>query len=107
MDSSCLFCLDIIKENPTQNPVGCSCKIHAHQSCFQNWFTQKERMECPICHTVAVPTPFHHDQVHVVFVERPTETRPNRTSEKAIAMCCCILLGWAIGLTVIELAVSS
>jgi hypothetical protein len=26
-----------------------------------------------------------------------------RNQEKAIAMCCCVLFGWSIGLTILEL----
>lgn len=100
MDESCIFCLDPLKQNPTSNPFGCSCKILAHESCLHAWFHQKQNIECPICHTVRTENPV------VVYVEVPMEQEERRSfrrNEKAIAACCCILIGWAISLTIIDL----
>lgn len=105
MSGSCIFCLEDIQEGAIQNPIGCSCKILAHESCFTLWFQQKQSLECPICHTVSVPTPFHHENLHVVFVReerRDSQERQYRSNQKAMAMCCCLLLGWSIGLTILE-----
>lgn len=105
MKSTCLFCLEDIEGTPAANPIGCRCKILAHESCFTLWFQQKQSLECPICHTVSVPTPFHHENLHVVFIReerRDNEEAHYRTNQKAIAMCCCLLLGWTIGLTILE-----
>jgi E3 ubiquitin-protein ligase DOA10 len=109
MQQTCLFCLDPIKEN-TLNPIGCQCTIYAHQSCFHLWFQQKQQLECPICHTIAIPNPLSYENVRVVYVESPEQRtmerniqRRFRNQEKAIAMCCCVLFGWSIGLTILEL----
>lgn len=105
MEPICLFCLESIKENSTQNPIGCQCVIRAHASCFRTWFHQKQQLECPICHTVSIPNPVVYDNIHIVYVQsgesRNTERRM-RKHERAMAMCCCILLGWSIGLTILE-----
>lgn len=105
MNKVCLFCLEDIEGSPLGNPIGCQCKIQVHDACFQTWFQQKQSLECPICHTVSVPTPFHHENVHVVFVReerRDSQERQRRSNQKAIAMCCCLLLGWSVGLTILE-----
>jgi hypothetical protein len=107
MESICLFCLDPIKENRTPNPIGCQCSIHAHQACFQTWFHQKQQLECPICHTVSIPNPVVHENIHIVYVQssEPRDFQQRvRNHEKAIGMCCCILLGWSIGLAILEVA---
>jgi len=105
MTPICLFCLEDIHENPKPNPIGCSCTIQAHESCFHAWFQQKQSLECPICHTVSIPTQFHHENLHVVFVERrgdPESRQRSRRHEKAVTLCCCLLLGWTLGLTIFE-----
>jgi hypothetical protein len=100
MEESCMVCLDPLKENPTSNPFGCSCKILAHEACLRSWFHQKQKLECPICHTVITQNPV------VIYIQPPRqeeeERRVYRRNEKAIAMCCCILLGWAISLSILE-----
>ncbi len=105
MEQTCLFCLDPIKGN-TLNPIGCQCTIYAHESCFHTWFQQKQQLECPICHTISMPNLISPENIHVVYVEAPQNTniqRNFRNQEKAIALCCCVLLGWSIGLTILEL----
>ena len=105
MEATCLFCLDPIKENNTRNPIGCQCAVHAHESCIHAWFQQKQQIECPICHTVSIPNPVSYENIQIVYIERPEvqETRRYfRANEKAIALCCCVLLGWSIGLTIVE-----
>jgi hypothetical protein len=105
MSTFCLFCLEEIQGTPTPNPIGCPCKIQAHESCFHAWFQQKQSIECPICHTVSIPTPFQYENLHIVFVERrgdPEARRRVRNNKKAVAVCCCLLLGWTVGLTILE-----
>lgn len=104
MNLVCLFCLEEIQGNPTSNPIGCRCKIQAHESCFHHWFEQKQSYECPICHTVSVPTPIHHENIRIVVIERQQarEERNNRTNQKAVAVCCCLLIGWSVGLTILD-----
>jgi hypothetical protein len=105
MEHNCLFCLEPVKESTTLNPIGCQCAIHAHEACFHTWFQQKQQLECPICHTVSIPNPVPFDNIHIVYVQAPQERdmqRRVRNHEKAVAMCCCILLGWSIGLGILE-----
>lgn len=106
MEQSCLFCLEQIKENVMMNPIGCQCKLHAHPQCFEQWFAQKQQMECPICHTVSIPNRMVMDTVHVVYIQTPQDRprfNPMVGHEKAAAFCCCLLLGWSLGITILNL----
>jgi hypothetical protein len=108
MEKPCLFCLESIKENPAPNPIGCQCKIQAHEKCFHVWFEEKQQMECPICHTVSVPNHIVNETIHVVYMntyrERQREEGERyRRNEKCMGLCCFVLLGWTIGLTILEL----
>lgn len=106
MEPSCLFCLEQIKENVPINPIGCPCKIQAHKQCFEQWFAEKNQIECPICHTVSVPNRIALDTIHVVYIQQPqVDTHYNAMAghEKAAAFCCCLLLGWAVGITILNL----
>ena len=107
MQPSCLFCLEPVEKNGLGNPIGCSCTIQAHAACFDQWFHQKQQLECPICHTVSIPNAVAVENIRIVFVdatrERQTEQTRFRGHEKAAAFCCCLLLGWSIGLTIIDL----
>lgn len=107
MNSSCLFCLEPIEKDGIQNPIGCPCKVTAHQPCFRQWIQQKNQKECPICHTVSVPNQSSYENIHIVYVNTSSETRrrdTSRSNEKAAAFCCCLLIGWAVGITVLNLA---
>jgi len=109
MEPSCLFCLDPVKQDSLQNPIGCHCKIVAHTQCFNSWYQQKQQLECPICHTISIPNPAAIDTVRIVFIDttrRAAAERRFRGNEKAVTFCCCLLLGWAVGLSIIE-AISS
>ena len=108
MNPACLFCLEPIEKNTVGNPIGCACKVSAHTTCFEQWFQQKHQMECPICHTISIPNQIAMDNIRVVFIDA-TNTRPIernsifRGHEKAATFCCCLLMGWAIGLTILDL----
>lgn len=106
MESSCLFCLEAIHEAFPPNPIGCPCKIQAHKQCFDAWFVQKNQMECPICHTIAIPNQIQNNTIHVVYVDT-THIQPRRRDEnqqkKAAVFCCLLLMGWSIGMTVVDL----
>lgn len=96
-----MFCLDPVKQQAQRlNPTGCACMIQAHESCLHAWYHQKQQIECPICHTVANPNPI------VIYVQQPVveqqAERVYRRNEKAIAVCCCMLIFWAISLTILE-----
>ena len=106
MQPSCLFCLETVEKDKLSNPIGCQCQILAHRSCFEQWFTQKNQMECPICHTIAVPNPVTIDDIHIVYIDTTNvieRQRRYRGHEKAVAFCCCLLMGWALGLTILDL----
>lgn len=107
MQPSCLFCLETVEKNLIPNPIGCACRISAHSACFEQWFSQKQQMECPICHTVSIPNAVAVDNIRIVFIdttrEREMHERRFRGHEKAVAACCCLLMGWAIGITIIDL----
>ncbi len=106
MEPSCLFCLEPISEKLTLNPIGCPCKILAHKQCFEHWFVQKNQMECPICHTVSVPNGVMLDNIHVVYVNttrmQELERQDAKRHDACIGFCCCILLVWAISMTIMN-----
>lgn len=110
MEPSCLFCLEPVKVEEIRNPIGCRCKISAHKACFEQWFVQKNHMECPICHTISFPHRLTNPDVHVVYINS-TQANESTTRRKqhhqAAVYCCCMLLGWAIGISVIEGILSS
>ncbi len=106
MQPSCLFCLETIEKEKFENPIGCRCNIAAHRSCFEQWFIQKQQMECPICHTTAIPNPIVNNDIHVVYIDTTNvmeHQREYRRHEKSAAFCCCLLLGWGLGLTILDL----
>jgi hypothetical protein len=108
MESCCLFCLEPIREAFPPNPIGCPCKLQAHKHCFDAWFLQKNQMECPICHTVATPNQVLNS-IHIVYVDT-TSARPRREQnqhKKAAVFCCLLLMGWSIGMTIVDLIVRS
>jgi hypothetical protein len=107
MKPCCLFCLEPIETSSIQNPIGCACRVTAHQPCFDQWIQRKNQMECPICHTVSIPNRSSHEAIHIVYVNSSAENlrqERSRGHDKAAAFCCCLLLGWAIGITVLDLA---
>lgn len=102
----CLFCLESVKNESVPNPVGCRCRLIAHESCFKQWFDQKQQLECPICHTVSVPNRVAYENIHIVYIDTTSVQAQRRRlngNEKAVAFCCCLLFGWAVGLTILEL----
>ena len=105
MNQSCLFCLEAVEKEGQENPIGCHCKIIAHTGCFKQWFEQKQQMECPICHSVSVPNRITLDNIHVVYINmaEPRRNRLMNGHEKAVGFCCCLLMGWAVGLTILDL----
>jgi hypothetical protein len=110
MQPSCLFCLEPVQKDKLTNPIGCHCQIIAHRSCFEQWFQQKQQMECPICHTVSIPNQVAVDNIRIVFIDTSnTEARQRRFRghEKAVAFCCCLLMGWGIGLTILDIVYQS
>ncbi len=113
MQPSCLFCLEAVKTPELQNPIGCRCKLVAHSSCFDQWFAQKNQMECPICHTVSIPSPVAYENIQIVYVETTRAVRQEqqerrfRGHEKAVAFCCCLLMGWGIGFTILDIVFQS
>ncbi len=101
----CLFCLETVEKQAIPNPVGCRCNIVAHQACFETWFEQKHQMECPICHTVAIPNPMAVENIRIVYVDMTREQDYHiryRHHEKAVAFCCCLLIGWGVGISIIN-----
>jgi hypothetical protein len=110
MESTCLVCLEPIKENPAPNPIGCSCKILLHPACFQQWFDQKQQLECPLCHTIALPTILAHN-IHIVYVNTTeTENAINQNRQRQqqkrdvyLGICCCGLLFWTLLLVILEI----
>lgn len=104
MEPTCLFCLEPIKDNLVQNPIGCSCKILVHPQCFQQWCHQKQQLECPVCHTVVQTNP------HIVYVIAPAPEVPSdfmntiRRHDKCLGFCCCGLLLWFVALSILSYA---
>ena len=106
MQESCLVCLEELKGETIVNPIGCSCKFNVHTQCFERWFQQKNQMECPICHSVSIPNRVALENIHIVYVNTTAIDRTDRrekTHGTAVGFCCCLLIGWAIGFTVIDL----
>jgi hypothetical protein len=108
----CLFCLETIKDGEAiANPIGCQCQLSTHQRCLRAWFDQKHQMECPICHIVSTPSPFQFSDdyriIQIIHVDSSPAVRERQhiyRHDKAMAFCCCLLLGWAVGLTILEYA---
>ena len=108
MEPSCLFCLESTNKETIPNPIGCACGINAHKECLESWFRQKQQMECPICHRVVVPNRSMLDNVHIVYIHQPVveDTSMRRiweTNQKAAAFCCCLVIGWTLGLSILEI----
>lgn len=106
MEQPCLFCFESVEEkDKMNNPIGCLCKIAAHKLCFDQWFQQKQQMECPICHCISIPNPINLETIRVVYIDttsmREREDIYSR-NQKAVGFCCCFLLGWAIGLSILN-----
>ncbi len=102
-EQSCLFCLEIVKPSEkNQNIVGCQCQLVSHGSCLEEWFQQKNQIECPICHAISIPNPISTPQreVIIIHVNRPQEEdyigRFQR-HDKCIGLCCVMILMWWIG----------
>lgn len=105
MEPLCLFCLDPVKQDALQNPIGCHCTIVSHTKCFDVWFQQKQQMECPICHTVSLPSDVQVENIRIVFIDtthRERIERHHRMNKKAAAFCCCLLLGFGIGFSILD-----
>ena len=106
MEPTCLFCLDPIKDNPAQNPIGCSCKIFLHPECLQQWWNQKQQIECPVCHTIAIlnrqPEPQENLQIVYLPMNEETPQRIRRSQEKCIGFCCLGLLLWSLSLVILN-----
>ena len=110
MNSPCLFCLEVVGKDTLANPIGCHCKLYAHTSCFEQWFQEKNQMECPICHTISIPNQIAIDNIRVVFVDTTNATLQIRRNTlfskqgKIAAVCCCLFLfiGWSLGSTILS-----
>jgi hypothetical protein len=107
----CLFCLEPVRENHTVNPPGCSCKIVAHEACIHTWYSQKQSLECPICHTVVIENPIPlfeiNEAINQVIQERRInqaiqERRINQANQKVVAGCCFIIMAWVTSLSILE-----
>lgn len=100
MDQPCLICFEAVKDEMNENPVGCPCRLFAHRACLDEWFTQKQQLECPICHTVFLPNPLQA-QLQMIYVtvsevarhQREQQRRRNR--DQWIMLGCCVVLGGA------------
>lgn len=101
-----MFCLDSIKSNEfALNPIGCQCQFKSHGSCLQTWFEQKNQYECPICHTISVPSPVQ-PVYQIVYVERDPprpEGRITESQQRCVAACCLGWILWSIFLSLFEL----
>jgi hypothetical protein len=105
---TCLFCLEPVKTESAPNPIGCQCRIITHKDCFKQWFDLKQHLECPICHTISVPNRVAYDNIHIVYIDTTQYERAEQASiwskhQKAAAVCCCLLFGWSVGFTILEL----
>jgi hypothetical protein len=102
-----MFCLEPLKQNEQViNPIGCQCDFKSHGPCLQLWFEQKQQYECPICHTVCVSNPVQQAQHVIVYVNREqpriSENQITHAQQKCIGMCCLILIGWALSMTILD-----
>jgi hypothetical protein len=62
-------------------------------------------MECPICHTVSVPNHSTQENVHVIYINTTELNRQRQDNQhkKAAAFCCFLVMGWTIGMMVLDL----
>ena len=112
MAETCMFCLDEVKSTEVAfNPIGCQCEFKSHGPCLQSWFEQKGQYECPICHTVSIPSPVQQPPiqqvpVQVIYVQNPTPTIDlqerciTRGQERCLSACCLGFLFWSVFVTV-------
>jgi hypothetical protein len=98
MEDSCLFCLEPVRENHTVNPSGCSCKIVAHEACIHAWYSQKQSLECPICHTVVIQNPIPVFEINQALEER----RVYQVNQIIAAGCCFLVMAWFTSLSILE-----
>ena len=115
MEQSCLFCLEVIKEPPLLNPVGCKCKIQSHRSCIEKWFQEKQQLECPICHKspadnvsiqIHVPTQAMLQTVQVNYfdiVRVSIQENRFRNHDKMIGYCACFCLLWGVAFAIVDI----
>jgi hypothetical protein len=65
-------------------------------------------MECPICHTVSFPHRITSTDIHVVYINMTETERIQRrwkANEKAAAVCLCMVIGWGVGLGILQAVV--
>jgi hypothetical protein len=101
-----MFCLEPVKSTElSPNPIGCSCQFKFHGTCLQEWFEQKHQYECPICHTISVPNPTQHQVVQIVYVQETPRYNSlvDQRHQKCMAVCCVMLIGWTVILTILDL----
>lgn len=108
MEQSCLFCLEVIKEPPLSNPVGCECKIQTHTTCIEKWFQEKQQLECPICHkspadNMIISMPIQNMLQTVQMTHVDLREARNRKHTRIIGLCACLSLGWGLGFLIIDI----
>ncbi len=108
-----MFCLEPIKSTELAfNPIGCHCVFKSHGTCLQAWFQQKQQLECPICHTVSMPSPVQPVALpayQIVYVQEPPQEmnrfRITRGQQKCAGYCCIGFLLWWVALSIFEFAI--
>lgn len=108
VETSCLFCLEELKEfEGSTNGLRCGCEVHCHSSCLQAWFQQKNQIECPICHRVNIVNPIQSREFVILRIQNPEREERYRhiqSHEKCIGFCCLTIVFWWLGAVILEYA---
>ena len=63
-------------------------------------------MECPICHTISFPYRIPDPETYVVYINmtqaNANQDRARKVKEQVAIVFCCTMMGWAIGLGIMQ-----
>lgn len=91
-EEPCIICLNE-KNSYQMRGLDCDCKYYIHQSCHIEYTNNKQKIECPICHTVSMDNPFLPQRIVHVKREDPQDS----TCVKCcVGSCFCYFVAVAI-----------
>ena len=89
----CIICL--CEENTYQmRGIDCECKYYIHQKCHIEYTNSKQKIECPICHTITINNPFLNGHEVYVLKGEFVEVGESSCVKGCIGGFCCCLLVW-------------
>ncbi len=94
-DDPCIICL--CEENTHQmRGIDCDCKYYIHQKCHLDYTNNKQKIECPICHTISIDNPFLTGRELYVIKRELAEERESGCVKGCVFGCCCYFVVGAI-----------